>query len=509
MKAIDASQLTIGPALAKGGQGEVFPIADNGAAFVLKEYFPQVLVDYAVLDEFTEEFAELPERLRSRLAYPMNVITRGGRSPSGFLMPRIPKRFFLPNGREKKLEHLLNGPTVAQQLGFTYTQADVYRLLIDLADTLEGLHRNDIAYGDISPKNVLVSFEPEPIGFFIDCDSMAIGGRQALAPVATPDWDAPRPPHSPVVTTEADAYKFGLLVLRLLAGDQQVRTLADLPADVPHELRGLLERALSNDPSARGPVGDWIPPLTSAAAGAGDFLATGKAPSTPSVVPATPVRHYQNVTRSPAAAAAAAPAPRLAPVAAQQATASSRGGTIAGTVAVIVVLILIVAGIYQGTSSSASSSPKTRATTTSAQPATPYTATRPTPTTSAAPTLARPTTPAAAAPKIQPRPATSWPADLLTCPGQTTRWSYSPDADTTEFVPMKVGVGDTTPTTHCNFAASVADAFGGGGQISGVTRSVISPNTGQSYPITCLDQSGQSILARCTDGKNAVIYFYY
>lgn len=498
MTAVDRTQLGVGPELARGGQGAVFAVADP--TMVFKEYFPHIHpeVDYDVLADLPAAFTALSVRVRSRLAYPARLVT-GPAGPSGFVMPRIPHRYALPNGKDLSLQHLLNGPDFAvTRLGIApYDLQAVYLLLADLAGTLAELHAAGIAVGDVSPKNTLVSFHPQPTAFLIDCDSMVVHGRQALPPVTTPDWTAPESATAPTPTVDSDAYKFGLVVLRLITGDQQFTDPARLPHTVPEVLRRLTTRALSPDPATRGPVADWIGPLTAAATtAAGVPLGpVTPRPSGPVPVQAPVGRHH--VTPGPAPAAAGSGA------AGRRSLSTPAIWSWIGAACLLTMLVVaVITGRPDDASPARAARSSTTATSTTDHPA--YTTTtRPTTTT----TTPRTTT---QAPRTTtPSRARSLPSDLRSCPDAQTPWTYRP-SPTTSYVPLSVGVGATTPATHCNFAMETARAFGtGSGSLDGQTRSVVSPNTGKSYPMTCRSVSSTDIVLRCHDGATAVVYFYY
>ena len=138
----------------------------------------------------------------------------------------------------------------------TFTRAEVAERI---CDALAFLHRHAIVASDIAPNNLLVAFgeSDEPAVCFIDCDSMVFCGRQALASVQTGDWEIPATFAEPPSTRAADAYKLGLVVLRLFARSHDARAPAPHTRYVPAELHGLLARALSDDAVNRPPAGEW------------------------------------------------------------------------------------------------------------------------------------------------------------------------------------------------------------------------------------------------------------
>ena len=117
------------------------------------------------------------------------------------------------------------------------------------------LHSNSVCVGDISPKNLLFTFEPPLAIYFIDCDAMRINEISALPQVETPGWEVP--PGEELATVFSDTYKLGLLALRLLVGDQDVRSAQDTPPATPNALRNLIADTLSRPPTKRPLPETW------------------------------------------------------------------------------------------------------------------------------------------------------------------------------------------------------------------------------------------------------------
>ncbi len=109
--------------------------------------------------------------------------------------------------------------------------------------------------GDLAPSNLLVAFRRGLEVCFIDCDSMVFHGRRALAAVETGDWNVPAGEASS--TRAADAYKLGLVMLRLFARSHDARDPQPHLRHVPALVRPLLLRALGPEPANRPPAGEW------------------------------------------------------------------------------------------------------------------------------------------------------------------------------------------------------------------------------------------------------------
>ncbi len=201
-------------------------------------------------------------------AWPLAVV-RAGEVAAGIAMRDVRGRFsvpfVMPSGRRERvlltLEHLLGADSFLQMRGLgvtldTFTRTEVAERI---CDALAFLHRHAIVASDIAPNNLLVAFGAgdEPEVCLIDCDSMVFLGRQALTSVQTADWDIPAAFEESPNTRAADAYKLGLVVLRLYARSHDARSLGAHVRHVPFELHGLLARSLAGDAVNRPPAGEW------------------------------------------------------------------------------------------------------------------------------------------------------------------------------------------------------------------------------------------------------------
>ena len=256
--------------LGEGGQGRVWStpaVRINGTwAVAYKEYSPVTAaqVDWSVLEQMVRLTPSLPyedgRELAERSAWPVAIVEKGGH-PAGFLMRLVPPDFSMslrfPGGTRRvaaSLQFLLNPIAYLQARGLEVSDGFRLRLLEQVALTLQLLHRHGIAVGDLSPNNIY--FNPNSAAcFFLDCDGMSLRGRSPLAPVETPEWQVPA--GEPLATPESDGYKFGLLVVRLFAGDQMTRDPASLPSGLG-QLKELAERALDMDPSVRPGMEEWL-----------------------------------------------------------------------------------------------------------------------------------------------------------------------------------------------------------------------------------------------------------
>jgi hypothetical protein len=277
------------------------------------------------------------ERLRSTAAWPRALVTQRG-SPVGIVMDDVSVRFEvpfrMPSGRLQpvllSLEHLLGADDFLILRGLPVVLDTTTRALVAerVSAALAFLHRHGIVASDISPNNLLVAFDDArahvgfrhaPLGVrprvgLIDCDSMVFRGRQALPAVETADWQMPPEFAESPRTRAADAYKLGLVVLRLFARSHDARALGPHADRVPAELLGLLNRALSAVPANRPAAGEWQRALGRVLERGGlNARYPGPPPARlrPRAAPVPPGRAGQ--VTPPPGRAPAAPAPRRSP----------------------------------------------------------------------------------------------------------------------------------------------------------------------------------------------------
>ncbi|HEV7708705.1 MAG TPA: hypothetical protein VGP16_10965 [Asanoa sp.] len=268
---VEVDVASLGPLrqIGSGGQGKVFALVNAPDGGVYKEYSPRVVDDLDVdaLHRFVQFGRNLTdsgrEALLARVAWP-EVVVRRDSVVRGFLMPRIPPGFTVEmrfgdqvTRENAAVQFLLNPAAYLTERGLRISDRFRLELLRDTADTLTLFHQLGIAVGDLSPNNLLFSLAGRPRCFFIDCDAMRLGGDSVLAQTETPDWQVGAIGDEELGTPASDAYKFGLLAVRLFAADQQSRQ----PAAVPVRLRRRVIASLSADPDERDPPSAWLRPL--------------------------------------------------------------------------------------------------------------------------------------------------------------------------------------------------------------------------------------------------------
>lgn len=312
MDRLKANRLGAIQKVASGGQGVVFTAPavsmPYASALVYKEYKSTIRPSLCVsaLDAMPSYLESLPfsegMELLSRAAWPCRLVADDSGAVTGFVMPAISAEFFIDMTKisgvarvPAEFQHLLNDETFLARRGIGLTDRLRYQLLGELAHALVILHRHGICVGDLSPKNLLFAFTPRPRVYFIDCDAMRLQGRSVATQLETPGWDVHSiHPGEELATPATDAYKLGLLALRILAGDQSTRDANRLPDSVSGEVRRLIRAALDANPAHRPTADTWLRPLATAAAIAD--TTPPRAAAAPAVPAPTPIRSAPQVT---------------------------------------------------------------------------------------------------------------------------------------------------------------------------------------------------------------------
>jgi uncharacterized caspase-like protein len=269
---VDINSLAVGAQVGRGGQGRVLTVSEyrvNGQwPAVLKIYSPALIarLDAAVLEKMVSLPGQLPPEdgqwLLNNTAWPTAIAEDRG-VVSGFVMRMVPDAFYFSfqtqtQGTRRLLADtafLLNPDSYLTSAGLTVSDSDRLAVLSSVAATLSRLHALGVVVGDLSPKNVLFSLAPSPGCFLIDCDAVQLRGETVFPQVETPDWEGPH--GEAKATTASDAYKLGLLAIRLFARDQSSRDPAALGA-LSAELGQLAMLSQDLDPARRPPPSAWV-----------------------------------------------------------------------------------------------------------------------------------------------------------------------------------------------------------------------------------------------------------
>jgi serine/threonine protein kinase len=532
---IQRDRLGVLTKIGQGGQGVVYGAPNVKTKFatsmVYKEYKTQVLaeIDFSslaampALVEDSLSYAEA-ERLISIAAWPCALVEDNG-APTGFVMPAIGEEFFIPlttvkgvSNTTAEFQHLLNHSSVLAARGITINDAQRYSLLREVASGLASLHKHGVCVGDISPKNMLFSLTPHAAVYFIDCDAMRINGVSVLRQVETPGWQVPA--GEELATVYSDAYKLGLLALRLVAGDHDVTNLQHIPATAPDMLRQIITDTLTNPPHQRPLPEAWNYVLghaieyaqhqqkTAAPASVG---AAPEAPSTPVVHsrPSAPTPQWSGPTNPP-------PPPNVsstpsAPVWAPPASAPSSSktplliGLGVATLAIVALIVTVVVLTNRNNPAPSNYSARSNAPTTSSSDAAAYPSDSYPSSSNSTVTLV-PSTPTVSIPP----PGLYRDQNLGNCPNGYSLPGHSGWA---------TNGGRGSETTSCQFAYNVLQAYWGSGiPPSRDSRQVLAPGTisctevstncsGNDFIMTCT-VNGNDTWVTCVGGKDAVVYLW-
>jgi hypothetical protein len=150
------------------------------------------------------------------------------------------------------------------------TPARTMALVAQAADALQAAHANGIVHRDVKPGNLLV----RPNGTLVLTDfgiarSALVGQLTAAGSVlGTASYISPEQAGGSVATAASDVYALGVVAYQCLSGHRpfdgatpieiamkHVRdTPRPLPADIPPNVRAIVDRALAKDPAARWPT---------------------------------------------------------------------------------------------------------------------------------------------------------------------------------------------------------------------------------------------------------------
>ena len=274
---VDMASLTL---IARGGQGEVYEAPGGSirldtigysAKTVYKQYVrPLSTEEVEALDARQAFFWELKiedkETLLNLAAWPCQLVERDG-DVVGFTMPRIHDDFvgtfqgLQGQVREHicELQFLLNPNDYLVRIGLNIGDHQRFEFLETLAEALVSLHSLGVVVADLSPRNLLFSLDPVTRVYFLDCDSMALHSLGVDSEIETPGWRVQDlNPREKLGTTYSDAYKFGVVALRIFAGDQAVQDPSHIRGRVSGDLQRLVERSLSFNPTERPLPCEWL-----------------------------------------------------------------------------------------------------------------------------------------------------------------------------------------------------------------------------------------------------------
>jgi eukaryotic-like serine/threonine-protein kinase len=244
---VDIGRLRLGAELGRGRHGKVAAVRDlliGGrwpAAVKIYSLAMRGAVDVGVLEKLIAFPADLPPDdkrwLAENTSWPAAIAEHSG-IVYGFLMRAAPAGLVRRDGANLAL-----------------SRVDRLRRLRSLASALTRMHELGIVVGDLSSANVLFSVGSPARCFLIGCDAMQLKGELVLGQVETPGWEMPV--GEARLTMASDAYKLGLLAIRLFADNQGPGDASGIAA-VSAELGRLASLSQHLDPMRRPSPGTWI-----------------------------------------------------------------------------------------------------------------------------------------------------------------------------------------------------------------------------------------------------------
>ncbi|WP_157179981.1 MULTISPECIES: hypothetical protein [Rhodococcus] len=262
--------------LGAGGQGAVYGLVDNTGQVAKYWVVP--------LTRGAREFEELVHRRTDvgaavsghpiHLCWPASPVRRDGEL-IGYTMPRIGGQFYfemtfgsVTKKHARELQHAIPRKQGAVPFPFEVDDQQRLELVYLVAVFLDGMHRNDIIYGDFSWMNFTFSLDPVEL-CVLDFDSSRVQGSLPFTrslPLDSPNWEDPQWLGSVLVRMDSDRYKFALFAYRMLVA----RSLdAEIDPDRAAEwgratgstmLRGLWSRAMGVA-GTRPPLSQWVAAL--------------------------------------------------------------------------------------------------------------------------------------------------------------------------------------------------------------------------------------------------------
>ena len=277
--------------IGQGGEGRVF-VWPNDQSTVYKEFHlsSQNPPNRLALDHLINLRSAWTEEERSwieeRTVWPQRAVLDGGRL-RGYVMKRIPEAYFRQHGvrimpmkvtcdwnyLSMRGRYAANANLVSTVPHPTTEQ--VSKLIVDLARTIEILHRHEVIVGDISGRNLIWTDHPSWQVMLIDCDGFRIRGSGAVNyGKQTPDWEDPALGQNHT-NQQSDIYKLGIAAFRAVwaaTTDRPPAHLGDVPPPegAPLRLNSLIHRSTSS--ASRPSAAEWVEEL---ALGTSAVSATG------------------------------------------------------------------------------------------------------------------------------------------------------------------------------------------------------------------------------------------
>ena len=202
------SRLTLSKLIGRGGEGDVFAVAER-PGYLAKIY--RKTVDGVLAAKLDHLASRRIPTLRAVSAWPEEPIAAPRGGIVGFLMPAV---------TDAKPLHELMSPKLRR----TEFPAASFNLLVEvalsIAKALDAFHAQDLVVGDINGRNILVRQSGSVC--FIDIDSIQVGdGRQFPCTVGMPEYTPPELQRLSFASNrrskDSDLFGLPVLIFQLLA----------------------------------------------------------------------------------------------------------------------------------------------------------------------------------------------------------------------------------------------------------------------------------------------------
>ena len=148
----------------------------------------------------------------------------------------------------------VEGPTLADKLrdDGPMKPTDAVRVVMEIADVVDALHRADLVHGDIKPANTLIpplrGVKVTDFGLTRSRDA-GISGPQKDHTAGTPAYMSPELRQTGHVAPRSDVYALGVTLYELVTGTRRIEELPE--SGIQEELAEVIDRACRPDPLLR------------------------------------------------------------------------------------------------------------------------------------------------------------------------------------------------------------------------------------------------------------------
>lgn len=267
------SYTVVGNSISQGGVGAIYRTSDP--RWVYKQYHsPDKAPPADKMERLVEvgrevlfrQGLEIGARPESSINWPVDIVRTPDRKIIGCVLPAIPQRYFHPTlGNVNTLDFLVMIRADPPPARFRMI------VLMRMAEILAFVHSKGFVHGDVNPKNVAWTVDPEPAAYLIDCDGMVPQNPPPKVGVGAPNWTDPRvkdrvvPAHDHYSDWYCLALAFyrGLLLIPGSLGKDERTGIwsgpSQIPADLDPRVAALMRRGLTDplNPADRPQPGEW------------------------------------------------------------------------------------------------------------------------------------------------------------------------------------------------------------------------------------------------------------